>query len=278
MASRKLPPTSDEEIDPMAEYAEKALMEIETPEEQFERAEEAQKQYDAHLASLSKLDEGGLGFDELNTLIDEHRKALEEGKGNSSESTQRLRRILADSIAFDMPARKLQEMWEAIDKMRYAPESIGLDSTDEEAGEYYLNCEGPTRNNAKDSSALEQFEYFVAIRRYPPPETLLAIGEIFARYLNAKGGLSLDEAFFGEPHKKKQSLAFKRSRDQEMDKFGHELFCSQMVNKSETREQIAKSFKGDELRISPENYTRKYDMWKAKKRAEREKKEAEKKS
>ena len=41
----------------------------------------------------------------------------------------------------------------------------------------------------------------------PPPEALLPIAEAFERYLNANGQLSLDEAFFGKPHKRNSSYA-----------------------------------------------------------------------
>ena len=41
----------------------------------------------------------------------------------------------------------------------------------------------------------------------PPPETLFLIHDALQRYLNSNGDLSLDEAFFGRPHKKNSSYA-----------------------------------------------------------------------
>ena len=242
---------------------------------------EQEREWNAHLASLEKPDKGGLGRNELVNLIDEHKKSLEEGQGNSSESTQRLRQILADSKKFDMSVRKLQEMWEAIDQLRYEPASEEQYRNDPIVqAEVHLDWDGPSRNNLCQSSAIEQFEWFTAIRRYPPPETVLAIGEIFRHYLKSKGELSLDQAFFGKPHKKKQSLAFNVSRDEEFQKFENEIFLRDFSmiksDKFETREDIAKRLKGDDLIISPENYTRAFDMWRANKKAKLKIKETDK--
>lgn len=242
--------------------------------------EEQQKEWKEHLAFLEEPDNGGLDRNELVNLIDEHKKSLEEGQGNSSESTQRLRRILADSKNFGMPVRKLQEMWEAIDQLRYEPTSEEQYSNDPIVqAEVHLNFDGPSRNQLCQSSAIEQFEWFTAIRRYPPPETVLAIGEIFRHYLESKGKLSLDEAFFGEPHKKKQSLAFNVSRDEEFQTLQNAISLRGWALGSETfetREDVAKRLKGDELRISPENYMRAFDMWRANKKAKLKIKETDK--
>ena len=41
---------------------------------------------------------------------------------------------------------------------------------------------------------------------------MIAISRCFKNYLNGRGNISLDEAFFGEPYSKRKSFAYKQSR------------------------------------------------------------------
>ena len=70
------------------------------------------------------------------------------------------------------------------------------------------------------------------------------------------------------------------SRDEEFQKFENEIFLRDFSmiksDKFETREDIAKRLKGDDLIISPENYTRAFDMWRANKKAKLKIKETDK--
>tara|TARA_B110000503_G_C7065285_1_gene378464 strand:+ start:182 stop:826 length:645 start_codon:yes stop_codon:yes gene_type:complete len=44
--------------------------------------------------------------------------------------------------------------------------------------------------------------------RYPPPEILLVISNLFKYYVRQAGNISLDEAFFGRHHTKSKSIAY----------------------------------------------------------------------
>lgn len=65
--------------------------------------------------------------------------------------------------------------------------------------------------NPAGSTALEKFSVLVDQGFYPPPEIMLSIADCFQRYLSEKGDVSLDEIFFGKPHKKRDSFSFKKS-------------------------------------------------------------------
>ena len=255
--------------------------EVPSSRESLKEIEFLQRQYKEHLAKQVEADQGGLSRNQLTALISEHKKAVKDGKGNLPESTQRLRRILANAISYEMPDQKLQKMWEVIETLRFESDTKGTTHLYNQECEENLNLRGPSRNNLCENTAIEQYEWFTSIRRYPPPETVLAIGEIFKYYLDARGSLSLDEAFFGEPHRKKQSLAFKLSRENEFTEIDREIFLSDIGISSdknkETREKIVQRVKGDSLRISPENYMRGFNQWKAK-HNEGDKQETEKKS
>ncbi|HEX6558066.1 MAG TPA: hypothetical protein VF021_01345 [Longimicrobiales bacterium] len=55
-------------------------------------------------------------------------------------------------------------------------------------------------------SWLEEFD------TYPPPEMLLALCELFRRYMNAAGALTLEEAFFGKPVQRQGSYAARSAK------------------------------------------------------------------
>jgi hypothetical protein len=54
---------------------------------------------------------------------------------------------------------------------------------------------------------------------FPPPGVLWVVMECIERYYKAEGQLSLDEAFFGAPHKKSSSHANKQSKDRVLYEF-----------------------------------------------------------
>jgi hypothetical protein len=64
------------------------------------------------------------------------------------------------------------------------------------------------RHRTSFKSPLESFSYNVDLGFYPPPEILLCLQSCFQIYFNSKGTKSLDEIFFGAPHKKLSSPSY----------------------------------------------------------------------
>ena len=61
------------------------------------------------------------------------------------------------------------------------------------------------RKEHPGETPLGSFTSNVDMGFYPPPEIMLAISSCFERYQNSGGDISLDEAFFGSKHKKRNS-------------------------------------------------------------------------
>lgn len=98
------------------------------------------------------------------------------------------------------------------------------------------------------SSPLENFKHNVEMGFYPPPEVMIVIQRCFQEYLDARGDISLDEAFFGEPYKKRESLAYKRGRG-----FEYSLFHNFFVNSPQRHQAEADSQKKS-LELLAEEY------------------------
>ncbi|MDR2880774.1 MAG: hypothetical protein LBV29_02585 [Azoarcus sp.] len=65
------------------------------------------------------------------------------------------------------------------------------------------------RNNDASENPLFSLVFWVKeLRCYPPPEILVAIAQCIENYRENGGDISLDEAFFGKPHKKRTSPDF----------------------------------------------------------------------
>ena len=74
------------------------------------------------------------------------------------------------------------------------------------AWQEYARSQDVTRDN-ESRDALHSFVSNLDFGLLPPPETLLLVHEALQRYLRSNGEISLDEAFFGKPHKKNSSYA-----------------------------------------------------------------------
>jgi hypothetical protein len=103
---------------------------------------------------------------------------------------------------------------EAVDKFRKAC----IEAGDTNNGSGYCDLEVAWRTVANEflhegrdrqpsDNPLSSLAYYMEMGIYPPPEVLLAISNIFELYMHATGDISLDEAFFGKPHKKRTSYA-----------------------------------------------------------------------
>ena len=69
-----------------------------------------------------------------------------------------------------------------------------------------------SHKDLKFNTPIEELQGNVEAGYYPPPEVMIAISRCFKNYLNGRGNISLDEAFFGEPYSKRKSFAYKQSK------------------------------------------------------------------
>ena len=92
-------------------------------------------------------------------------------------------------------------------------------------------------------SPLDMFMYFARKGEYPPPEVILLINECFELYFDSKGGVSLDEAFFGESNTKKGVGNFAAQRAKVEFYYEFELFILAEREKHPPSEDKHKSAK-----------------------------------
>jgi len=76
-----------------------------------------------------------------------------------------------------------------------------------------------------EKTPLLLFCLYLSLGFFPPPEVLLAISICFEKYLEAGGDLSLDEVFFGKPHKKRTSFAAYHARNLGTYAMFHDLYA-----------------------------------------------------
>lgn len=98
------------------------------------------------------------------------------------------------------------------------PGAISMERTWKFLSQYYGDWAGEPlvpRVGSPDRTAdspMENFECYVDMGFFPPPEVMIAIRLCFQKYLASAGDISLDEAFFGVPHKKRESYAYRKHR------------------------------------------------------------------
>ena len=98
----------------------------------------------------------------------------------------------------------------------------------------------------------------------PPPETLLALCDALSRYLVYNGSLSLDEAFFGEPHAKNTSYAMEKgTHARKIGAFSTLISIEKLKGKPASQVKSAEDFLADssEDEIDPESFLRSWRRW-----------------
>lgn len=126
---------------------------------------------------------------------------------------------LEDSLKNDDPLTRPHNSNLVVDKLReqlksaYAHDDYPILSSLEGSWEILSDhYEVIDREKHPSKSPVESFEYYIEMGFYPPPEIMLFIKEAIELYYHSKGKLSLDEAFFGEAHRKKGSPSFRKGK------------------------------------------------------------------
>lgn len=125
---------------------------------------------------------------------------------------------------------------------------------------------GVERERSNYETPLSYFMFNVDTGFYPPPEIMLSLLHCFQLYYAHGGEKSLDEIFFGRPHKKKSSDAFLDFTDKKYAVF-HYFYesASRFKGKSmpEKAEEYLKCSPFKNEHIDPDSFLRGYHRYMA---------------
>lgn len=120
---------------------------------------------------------------------------------------------------------------------------------------------------------LASLAYYADVGLYPPPEILLAVAGAYNLYASRNGEISLDEAFFGQSHKKTSSYAHKNFKQEEYS-FFHSVWVRRRKEddrkKSMSMEELATDYYewmtnnpifGDPPKTDIDTFLRNYRRW-----------------
>lgn len=182
-------------------------------------------------------------------------------------------------VHIDLPKLETPNTIEYASKYRKATKAAyELDSLSELVGleatwkliEHENPMLGEDREKDDFDSPLDSFRRNVDMGFYPPPEIMLSILRCFDLYFAYGGHKSLDEIFFGEPHKKKSGAAFSEAQWLKYTTFqilyasGHESLDSVVLpGKSlvEKADLFLRLHKLDRSEVDPESFLKGYRRW-----------------
>jgi hypothetical protein len=156
-------------------------------------------------------------LEELRKLINEELPKLEKNP-NSFEYASKCKEAARASYALEYS----QENWNK-------PELYLLEKCWQSLIQEYPNPELQLDRDKKDDTPLLQFMGLVRSGIYPPPEIMLSLLQCFDLYFLSAGKKSLDEVFFGHPHKNKSSQAFEMHQFYKYISFGLHFDVKKMM-------------------------------------------------
>ncbi len=149
---------------------------------------------------------------------------------------------LSDTEKYTVPGAleltKLEEIWSIIKKESEFP------------------YERDDLRNIADNP-LASISYLIQSGYYPPPEILLVLMDCYSEYIDAKGTMTLEEAFFEKPKKKLGNKAARFHKEMPMIDFKFHLESG--LKKGKTQIEIAEKFISERnLNIDPESLLKAY--------------------
>ena len=108
-------------------------------------------------------------------------------------------------------------------------------------------------------NSVSAFTYYVEMGKYPPPEIMVEIMEGFLNYFESEGNISLDQAFFGDKHKKYNSRSFKQYRQLKFSDFDRFIYFNDFKSLDQGAEQFLIE---TESEIDQDTFLREYRRWK----------------
>ena len=111
------------------------------------------------------------------------------------------------------------------------------------------------RDSMASDEVLSSIFYYLEFGFYPPPELLLLLHERFDVYMAGEGDVSLEEAFFGPPHRKVGNYAARRRSN---GLYGFSSFhLLQGKKQGFSQHEIAEKFiEENKLHVEPESLLR----------------------
>lgn len=184
------------------------------------------------------------------------------GDCNTNAKAHEIRLLMEASEIEDYPSLSgLEDAWQVLSRY-YGDDYDGTP--------LIPRVENPDRTA---ENPLESFKYHVEMGFYPPPEIMTVIQLCFQKYLASAGDISLDEAFFGAPHKKRESYAYRKNHIWRFQSFHalqvvlHQKHLKATEQPKKSLEQLAEEhlsslFSGDDAGIDVDTFLRGYRRWK----------------
>lgn len=128
-----------------------------------------------------------------------------------------------------------------------------------------------SREDHPAGDPLSSFAYYLELGFYPPPEIMVVIGKALENYFTSNGSMSLDDALFGEKHKKTNSLSYKKHKinkylmfhffikKSENSKLSLEKILSNIIDEADP---ITMRILGFDSNIDMDTFMRGYRRWK----------------
>jgi len=204
-----------------------------------------------------------MSYEKFTEMLGETGKATTEGNGDGREQLNRFRMILHSAEKYGHPIKHLERQWQEAETAR--PDVPGMGGNSSAATRKEVQWVGLERTSLTES-ALVAFVTFINLNRIPPPEILLAVGEMFSKYLQGDGKLTLSEAFFGS-NLNKDSLAKEEYDKYVAHQFDIALFKNNGLENPLSQEEVAESIAGNGkgLNIEPKNIIQKWRRHKQRK-------------
>lgn len=173
---------------------------------------------------------------------------LKTNLAGSKESLKTCREMFSRDSWKDHPQTKaLEAAWRSYTASNLSPED-------------YSGTRGLSRRDA-----IHSFVDNVNAGAFPPPEVLLLITQALQQYLSAAGSISLDESFFGRPHRKNTSYAAAFGRQQTMSEVDMHLAAARLNDTKTSQAKIIEKLleeKKDDFDTDPESVLRSWRRWK----------------
>lgn len=170
-------------------------------------------------------------------MVDRWREALTMSAGWLPRSSAPANLSVGEAVLGE-PSQALADLehaWQSIDKRSYFPSFLD-------------------RSGRFGDTPIESVSAYVRAGLYPPPELLLAVGGSFESYVDARGEVGLEEAFFGRPKRRAGNYAAQKAAS--FDELRWAMLVSSRDNGKTDLEAAEDIVRSERLEIDPESLLR----------------------
>ena len=104
---------------------------------------------------------------------------------------------------------------------------------------------------------LKKLSFYLEFGMYPPPEVLISISETYQKYMNLKGEIDLEEAFFGKPKKGKGNFSSRSHKSSDVHMMDLSLALNAVTDKKSQYEVASEYLERKNSDDDPEHLLRK---------------------